>query len=107
VNHLRAAWRKTALPSWRPYQNDRLFWTEHDAVIATDKAGSRRTFEVWVDGKPFTRAPSLQEAKDRVEAKLGPLDWTAERLDPETIVHYYWGATSEFSDPLQIYWADT
>lgn len=97
---------KTALPSWRPYQSDRTFWAEHDAVIATDKAGRRRTFEVWVDGKPFTRGQTLQEAKDRVEAKLGPLTWSTERIAPETIVHYYFGPTSEFGDPLTIYWAD-
>lgn len=106
MNHLREQWRRTALPSWRPFQNDRTFWVEHDAVIATDKAGSRRTFEVWVDGKPFTRAPSLAEAKARVEARLGPLRWTTERLEPEVIDHYYWGPTPEFSDPLTIYWAD-
>ena len=102
----RAVGSKTALPSWRPFQNDRTFWAEHDAVIATDKAGSRRTFEVWLDGLPFTRAPSLDEAKSRVEARLGPLVWKAERLPLETIDHRYFGPTTEFTDPVTIYWAD-
>lgn len=97
---------KTALPSWRPYQNDRTFWDEHDAVIATDKAGSRRTFEIWVDGRPFGRGQTLREAKDRVEAKLGPLTWRTERPPREEIVHYYFGPTTEFAEPLTLYWAD-
>lgn len=106
MNHLRAAWRKRALPSWRAYQNDEPFWTWHDVVVATDKAGSRRTFEVWIDGTPYTRAPSLAEAKARVEAKLGPLSWTTEKLPKEWVEHYYFGWTTEFTDPTIIYWAD-
>jgi hypothetical protein len=95
-------------PSWRPYQNDEPFWTWHDAVIATDKAGSRRTFETWVDGFPFTRGHTLVEAKGYIETKLGfgPLVWHTQRMEPSEIDHYYFGPTTEFTEPLTLYWAD-
>lgn len=99
--------RKQA-PSWRPYQNDEPFWTWHDAVIATDKAGRQRTFETWVDSFPFTRGHTLLEAKGYVEAKvgLGPLVWHTQRMPLSEITHYWWGKTTEFTDPVVIYWAD-
>lgn len=93
----------TALPSWRSLQHERAFWTEHDAVIATDMAGRRRTFEVWVGGTPVGRRPSLDEAKALAQDRLGALQWERLSMPRETAHHYWFGPTDEFTDPLTIY----
>lgn len=102
---VREQWRqRIAGPSWRALTDD-PFWLTHDVVIASNVA-ARRSYEVWVHGKPFATRPTLAAAKAAVEDKHGPLEWRTERLPLVEVTHYYFGDTTEFTDPVTINVAD-
>lgn len=89
---------------WRGYAAD-PFWTRYDVVIAT-MGGPRRSYEVWVRGGLFATRPTLLEAQQAVEKVYGGLRWTRRRLDPVKVEHYYFGPTTEFTNPFTIWTAD-
>jgi hypothetical protein len=92
------------MPSWRA--QGPAFWEDYDAVIATDANGRGRNFEVWTYGKSWATRFSLDEAKKSVESIYGPLEWRRVRMPPEVYNHYYFGPTTEFTDPRTIYVVD-
>lgn len=105
--HLRQMWRRTAMPmSWRPLA-DSNFVHEHDCVIITEKAGRRRRYEVYCYGIAFANYDRLDEAKAGVEAVYGPLPWRTISMPLVEAVHYYFGPTTEFTDPLTIHVVDS
>jgi hypothetical protein len=91
---------RTAGPSWRALTEE-PFWDRWPVVIATN-AGPRPSYEVWVHGKPFATRPSLAEAKEAVERKHGAQEWTRVRLPKIEVEHYYFGPTTEFTDPITL-----
>jgi hypothetical protein len=101
-------WRSlhTAAP-WRAQSTD--FWNDYDAVIATTEQGRGNrgnSYEVWTYGELIGNRESLEEAQDLVEEVYGPLRWQTVHLDPVKAVHYYFGPTDEFSDPVVIHVVD-
>jgi GNAT superfamily N-acetyltransferase len=95
-----------AASTWRGFSEGDPFWVQHDAVIATQRRGRDRYYEVWVEGKNFVNRPTLEQAKEAVEQRLGPLDWKQISMPKVNVIHYYFGRTDEFTDPLTIYVAD-
>ncbi len=94
--------------SWRPLttpdQSD--FFRQYDCVIATDVYGQGRrgnTYEVYTFGQIVAERPTLASAKTYVEDTYGKLVWKRVTLDKEMAVHYYFGPTTEFTDPLTIW----
>jgi hypothetical protein len=95
--HLTASWRAlTAYP----------YWDQYDAVIATDATGHGRNFEVYTLGQQIATRHSLAEAKGAVEEVYGPLTWRRIPMPPEIYNHYYFGPTTEMTDPKVIYAVD-
>lgn len=104
VDAVRLRPRHVAMPSWRA--QGPAFWEDYDAVIATDANGRGRNFEVWTHGKNWATRHSLDAAKQSVEEVYGPLTWRRVRMPPEVYHHYYFGPTTEFTDPTTIYVVD-
>jgi mRNA-degrading endonuclease RelE of RelBE toxin-antitoxin system len=90
-----------SMGSWRAI-SDHAFWEDYDAVIATDATGRGRNFEVWTFGAAWATRHSLDEAKASVEEVYGPLRWRMVKLPPQIYDHYYFGPTTEFTDPVII-----
>ena len=99
----REAFEKGALPSWRPYQADQ-WWLADDAVVASDRGGTRSNFDVYTFGRQVATRHSLLEAKAFLEDVYGPLTWSQVRL-PKVEVPHPLGRTEEFTDPTTIYTA--
>lgn len=94
---------KTAMPSWRGLHEGPV-WNDYLAVILVDRGGGgRQTYELYVNGQIVGRAQRLQEARDRIEAKLGPLNWRRIPQPPQKADTFYWGITPEFTDPTAVY----
>lgn len=94
--------------SWRPI-------TEHkveqfgDVVIATEivnPSKSSRYYNIYTYGQLFGTAHSLADAKYQVEVIYGPLRWHRQPNPPVEVIHYYFGRTTEFTEPTTIYTAD-
>lgn len=103
--HLREQWRRVAAPtSWRPVSDINPTYTA-DCVILTQYVGTRRYFEVYTYGVAFGNRPTLEGAKAAVEEIYGRLEWTRVDVPKVEVVHYYFGPTDEFSDPVTIYTA--
>jgi hypothetical protein len=95
--------QRTAMPSWRGL-HDGPVWAEHLAVILVDRGGSgRQTYELYVQGEIIGRAQRLDEGKQRIEARLGPLNWRRLPQPEQKADHYFFGPTVEFTDPGAIY----
>ena len=93
--------------TWRGFtKGDEPFWKQHDFTIATQFRGRERYYEAWVLGETFRNFPKLDEAKAAIEAEVGSLTWHRVTLPLQDVLHYYFGWTTEFSDPLTIYVAD-
>lgn len=92
-------------PSWRAVGTQPV-WTWYEACILTFKAGSRRTFETYVGGQQIANRHSLAEAKEAVDKEYGPQQWKREALPLVEVEHYYFGKTTEFTDPVIIYTVD-
>ena len=103
------AWHRLAAP-WRPIvaPENEDFFRRYDAVIAQDEGVGRRgnTYEVWTYGSPIATRHNLADAKAAVEEVYGPLQWERVTLDPLEVTHYYFGPSTEWSDPLTIYVVD-
>ena len=101
--------QRTAMPqSWRPV-------TEHkveqfgDVVITTEVVNpskSSRYYNIYTYGQLFGTAHSLADAKYQVEVIYGPLRWHRQPNPPVEVIHYYFGRTTEFTEPTTIYTAD-
>lgn len=107
VNHLLAQWRSvaqhhTAMPSWRGLVS-RDFWRDAPAVLIVDKSGRRNTYEVYINGDAVARGWRLDEAKAMAEERLGPLKWKRANTAQIRALHYYFGWTTEFTDPTLFY----
>lgn len=104
--HLRQQWRKTAMPtSWRPVV-DSDHAHDYEAVILSQQSNRQRTFEVYTYGVMLGNRPTLDQAKALVEEIYGPLPWRKVSVDPIEVSHYYFGPTSEFTDPTTLYVVD-
>lgn len=57
-------------------------------------------------GRHYKNFPRLEDAKVAVESEFGVLDWQQVKMEPVEVVHYYFGPTTEFTDPLVAYLAD-
>lgn len=107
VNHLTDAWRatiisRTAMPSWRGLVS-RDIWNDAPAVVLVDKSGRRNTYEVYVQGKQVSREWLLADAKERAERDLGSLRWSRANTAQIRALHYWFGWTTEFTDPTIFY----
>lgn len=104
---VRRQWQRLAFPtSWRPFTLEH-YWLEHDVVISSEGGGSgRRQFEVHVLGRHFANRQRLDDAKEAVEKKYGPLQWRAVRLDKVQTDHRFYGPTTEFTSPTTIWVAE-
>jgi ribosomal protein S18 acetylase RimI-like enzyme len=99
--------RRTALPtSWRPFSQD-TFLAQHDCVIVTQFSGRNRRYEVYTYGIAFGDYLRLDEAKQAIEVIYGPLPWRQVRMPKVEVEHYYFGPTTEFTDPLTIHVVDS
>lgn len=94
--------RSQAMPSWRGLVGD-TYWHDAPAVLLVDKSGRRNTYEVYIDGMQIGRAFLLDDAKKMAEMKLGPCSWERARAEDQKAWHYYFGPTTEFTDPQIIY----
>lgn len=92
----------TAMPSWRALSNEQAWWHDYDAIIATDVSGSKRVFDVYTHGEQVAIRHTLAEAKQYVEDVYGPLTWRRERMPRDVAIHYYFGPTTEFTDPISV-----
>lgn len=108
MDHLRQSWSALhvrALPSWRPLHTG-PWWSKWDAVIAVDRNREGRHYEVYSYGQIAGTAFRLADAKDVLEIVYGPLPWKRIALPKEEALHYFFGWTTEFSDPTTIYVVD-
>jgi hypothetical protein len=95
--------RTEAGSSWRPYAAT-TFWDDFPVLVYTDGGPSgRKTYDIYIEGRNVATRPTLTDAKNYVEDRIGPQDWNTVRLDKVTIDHYYWGLTDEFSSPTTVY----
>jgi hypothetical protein len=92
-------------PSWRGHTLVH-WWDIGDAVIGNDARAPRPNYEVYTYGELVAARSTLAEAKRYVEDVYGPLDWRIERLPPAKVDHYFFGPTTEFTDPTQVYVVD-
>ena len=69
------------------------------AVIISTKVGRGRHFEVHVRDRLVAQRTSLEDAKAEAEKLLGPLTWRQERITPEWAVHYWFGPSTEWTEP--------
>lgn len=103
-------WRKLPIPpmrttasSWRGLMNGPV-WASVPAAILVDKTGgNRQSYEVYIGGQLQPRAQRLQEAKDRIEERLGPCTWERVSQEPIKTDHYYFGPQEWFGDPTIVY----
>ena len=95
--------RKEAAP-WRALSDD--FWNDYDACIATTeqgRGGRGNAFETWTYGQLIATRPTLEEAKEVVDEVYGPVSWETVKLDPQKVIHYFFGPTDEFGDPTTLH----
>lgn len=93
----------TAMPSWRGLVNGPV-WTEYPGVILVDKTGGgRQSYEVYIDGRQVGRGRTLDDAKEMVEAKIGPCTFQRVRQEPIKTDHYWFGVQDWFGDPQLAY----
>jgi hypothetical protein len=97
--------------SWRPLTTpeSKEFFRKYDVVIATDvmgQGGRGNTYEVYTYGQIVAERPSLAAAKSYVEEVYGAVQWRRVTMDPVEATHYYFGPSTEWSDPLTIYVVD-
>lgn len=99
---------KDAGASWRPRSMDD-WWKSADIVIGSD-SGNRRparsTWEIYAEGFIVATRPTLREAQEWVVAEYGPVRFRRVKQEPVTVMHPYYGPTTEFTDPKFIYQAD-
>lgn len=96
--------RREAMPSWRGLAQD-LYWRKAPGVVVVDKAGRRNTYEVYINGEQIGREYRLDEAKAAVEARIGPCHWSGLTTEQVKADHYWFGTTTEFTDPARYYTA--
>ncbi len=95
---------RLAMPSWRGLVGD-TYWRSAPGVLLVDKSGRLNTYEIYVNNRQIGRTYRLDDAKAMVEAKLGPCRWVRDRTEDQKAVHYYFGPTTEFTDPTIYYMA--
>jgi len=91
--------------SWRGLSTSD-FWNEYDACIATTeqgRGGRGNSYEVWTYGTLIATRPTLEEAQGMVEETYGPLRWETVKPKDVTVVHNYFGPTTEFTDPVTLH----
>lgn len=93
--------RQAMPPSWRAITEE-PFWDRWPVVISSNQA-ARPNYEVWVHGRPFVNRPMLSQAKEAVEERFGPQEWQRKRLPKIEVEHYYFGPTTEFTDPITLW----
>jgi hypothetical protein len=82
-------------------------WREHPAVIIPEGgAAGRKRYTVHVHGNPVASRSTLREAKEVLEAEHGPLPWKRVRPKKQEAEHYYFGPTTEFSDPGEYHYVE-
>jgi len=91
--------------SWRGLVPAGAYWSDYDAVVVPNR-GARASYEVYTYGEQVAARPRLDEAKAAVEDVYGPLSWRLVQLPKEEAVHYYFGPTTEFTDPTSIWVVD-
>lgn len=106
-NHLLSCWAdrlrsSEADASWRAVVNPDNERAEDlgVAVILSTMVGRGRHFEVHVMDRLVAQRTSLVEAQAEAEKLLGPLSWSQRRITPEWAVHYHFGPTLEFTEPM-------
>ena len=97
--------------SWRPLSapGSEFFFLDHDAVIVSNsegRGGRGNSYEVYTYGQLISTRESLVDAKYEVEMVYGPLDWRQISMPDAKAIHYYFGPTTEFTDPTTIYVVD-
>ena len=89
--------------AWRGF-SDSPIWREHDAVILTQFRGRKRYFEVYVRGELVGTFPTLAAAREQMWVWYGDsLDWQRRTMPKVEVLHYWFGWTDEFTDPLTVY----
>jgi hypothetical protein len=91
--------------SWRGLSTSD-FWNEYDACIATTeqgRGGRGNSYETWTFGSLIQVSQSLEEAKEVVESVYGHLRWETVKPKDVTVVHNYFGPTTEFTDPVTLH----
>jgi len=100
---LRLSASRSEASSWRGLVA-RDYWNEAPAVLLVDKSARKNTYEVYVNGKQVSREWKLDDAKSRAEKEIGRnLSWSRARTEDVKAFHYYFGWTSEFTDPQIVY----
>lgn len=93
--------------TWRGFTaDDAPPWMMADFVILSQRRGRQRYYEVFTFGRNWRNFERLEEAKAAVEAEHGPLTWRQKTMPKVWVEHYYFGPTTEFTDPLVVYLAD-
>lgn len=90
------------MPSWRGI-SDSPIWRDHDVVILTQFRGRERYYELYLFGQDIRHFPRLDDAKSHVERDFGPLQWEQIDMPDVDTYHYYFGWTTEFTDPTTAY----
>jgi hypothetical protein len=95
---------------WRALTGGETPWADHDVVILGPSGGSggtaprQRNYEVYIHERLMAMRPRLDEAKEAAEKFVGAsLTWSTYRIEPEHVVHYFFGPTVEFGSPTTIY----
>lgn len=106
MRHLTKGWAAlvSKKSSWRPVSHEH--WPDHfDAAIILDRYGHSGTrYSVWTYGHLIGVRHSFEEATALVEDVYGPLDWWHYEAPPVEKIHYYFGPTTEFTEPVG-FWA--
>lgn len=92
------AWgERTAMPSWR--NRSEMDLTQYDVAIVPDTGmGSRRLYDVTMQGYSEARFPKRQQAVDFVEQVFGPVQWEKVPVPKQMHDDPVWGPTEEFDD---------
>lgn len=92
--------------SWRGLVSHDI-WNDSPAVILVDKLGRRNSYEVYVNGRQVSREWLLDDAKRKAEGELGyPVKWRRSKTAEVKALHYYFGWTTEFTDPSLAYFGE-
>jgi hypothetical protein len=82
-------------------------WHEHPAVIIPEGgAAGRKRYTLHLNGQPTASRSTLAEAKAALEAEHGPQTWKRVRPKKQRAEHYYFGPTTEFSDPAEYHYVE-
>lgn len=92
--------------SWRPVTD--THWQDvFDAVLLIDRYGhSGRRYSAFSLGEYLGSRPTFEAARGLVEAIYGPLDWEHMDNPPVEVVHRYFGPTTEFTEPVDLWFVE-